>query len=50
MSNYTELDITSALIQIKDKWGSGQDPSFEELADCVLQTHQYTQSAAIFKL
>lgn len=47
MSNYTELDITSALIQIKDKWGSGQNPSFDELSDCVLQTHQYTQSAAI---
>lgn len=47
MSDNTELDITSALIQIRDKWENGQNPSFEDLSACVLQTHQYTQTAAI---
>ena len=47
MSDNTGLDVTSALMQIRDKWESGQNPSFEDLSDCVLQTHQYTQTAAI---
>lgn len=47
MSDNTGVDITSALIQIRDKWENGQNPSFEDLSDCVLQTHQYTQTAAI---
>ena len=47
MSDNTELNITSALIQIRNKWESGQNPSFEDLSDCVLQTHQYAQTAAI---
>ena len=46
MSDYTGLDVTSALTQIKDKWEYGHNPSFEDLSECVLQTHQYTQTAA----
>lgn len=45
MSDYTGLDVTSALTQIKDN-GRGHNPSFEDLSECVLQTHQYTQTAA----
>ena len=40
-------NVTSALIQIKDKWESGHNPSFENLSDCVLQPHHYAQTAAI---
>ena len=47
MSDHIEQNVTSALIQIRDKWENGQHPSFEDLSDCVLQTHQYTQTAAI---
>ena len=47
MPDNTELNITSALVQIRNKWESGQSPSFEDLSDCVLQTHQYAQTAAI---
>ncbi len=47
MSDNVRLDITSALMHIKDKWESGKNPSFKDLSDCVLQTHQYTQAAAI---
>ena len=41
------LDITSALMQLKNKWENGQNPSFEDLSDSILQTHQYAQTAAI---
>ena len=47
MSDNIEHDVASALIRIMDKWESGQNPSFEDLSDCVLQTHQYAQTAAI---
>ncbi len=47
MSSKTELNVTSALIKIKDKWESGEAPSFEDLSDSVLQTHQYAQRAAV---
>ena len=47
MPDNIERNVTSALIQIKDKWESGHHPSFENLSDCVLQTHHYTQTAAI---
>lgn len=47
MPDNIEQNVTSALIQIKDKWESGHNPSFENLSDCVLQTHHYTQTAAI---
>ena len=47
MSDHIEQNVTSALIQIRNKWENGQHPSFEDLSDCVLQTHQYTQTAAI---
>lgn len=47
MPDNIERNVTSALIQIKDKWESGHNPSFENLSDCVLQTHHYTQTAAI---
>ena len=47
MSDNTELNMTSALMQIRNKWESGQNPSFEDLSDCIMQTHQYAQTAAI---
>ena len=47
MSDNIEHDVASALIRIMDKWESGQNPSFEDLSDCVLHTHQYAQTAAI---
>lgn len=47
MSDNTRLDITSALMQIRNKWENGQNPSFEDLSNYVLQTHQYAQNAAI---
>ena len=47
MSDNTRLNITPTLIQIRNKWESGQNPSFEDLSNCVLQTHQYAQNAAI---
>lgn len=47
MSDYTVSDVTSELIQIRDSWENGKNPSFEDLASCILQTHQYTQTSAI---
>ena len=47
MSDNTELNITSALMLIRNKWESGQNPSFEDLSDYVLHTHLYAQTAAI---
>ncbi len=47
MPDNAELSVTSELVQIRDKWESGQNPSFEDLSDCVLQTHQYAQTTAI---
>lgn len=47
MSDNAGLDITSALMQIRNKWENGQNPSFEDLSNYVLQTHQYAQTAAI---
>lgn len=41
------LDITSTLMQIRNKWENGHNPSFEDLSDSILQTHQYAQTAAI---
>lgn len=47
MVDNTELDTASALTQIKKKWDTGLNPSFDELSDYVLRTHQYAQTAAI---
>ena len=47
MPNDTRLDITSALTHIKGQWDTGQNPSFDDLSDYILQTHQYTQTTAI---
>lgn len=34
-------------MQIRNKWENGHNPSFEDLSDSILQTHQYAQTAAI---
>lgn len=42
-----QQDASSALTQIKEKWDASRQPSFDDLSDCILQTHQYTQATAI---
>lgn len=47
MADNMESDASLMLAQIKGQWDAGLAPSFDDLSDYVLQTHQCAQTAAV---
>lgn len=47
MADNMESDASLMLAQIKEQWDAGLAPSFDDLSDYVLQTHQCAQTAAV---